>query len=153
MNLILHLVLSEIIDASELKNVRQIICVESDSEALSDNYRVEHLYTLKQNFDAYEFECQQIGECDSAIQKLIDTLASQQPPPTTELPSVRHPLRPKRHDPSFDIRTPLHRLTGGADLSQIDGIGPHAALQLVAEIGTDMSRWLSAAHFTSWLSL
>jgi transposase len=38
-------------------------------------------------------------------------------------------------------------------LSQIDGIGPHAALQLVAEIGTDMSRWPTAHHFTSWLSL
>jgi transposase len=62
-------------------------------------------------------------------------------------------VKPKRHDPSFDIRTPLHRLTGGADLSQIDGIGPHAALQLVAEIDTNMSRWRTAAHFTSWLSL
>jgi hypothetical protein len=30
--------------------------------------------------------------------------------------------------------------TGGADLSQIHFIGPQAALQLVAEIGTDMSR-------------
>jgi transposase len=28
-------------------------------------------------------------------------------------------------------------------LSQIDGLGPHAALQLVGEIGTDMSRWPS----------
>src|SRR6202008_170928 len=121
--------------------------------ALTGNYRVEHLFTLKQNFDAYEFDCRQIATCDSAIQKLVDMLASQQPPPVTELPGALHSLKPKRHDPSFDIRTPLHRLTGGADLSQIDGIGPHAALQLVAEIGTDMSRWRSAAHFTSWLSL
>jgi transposase len=44
-------------------------------------------------------------------------------------------------------------LAGGADLSQIDGIGPLAALQLVAEIGTDMSRWKSDQHFTSWLAL
>jgi transposase len=53
----------------------------------------------------------------------------------------------------FDIRTPLHRLTGGTDLSQIDSIGPHAALQLIAEIGTDMSCWKTARHFTSWLAL
>jgi transposase len=38
-------------------------------------------------------------------------------------------------------------------LSQIDSIGPHAALQLIAEIGTDMSRWKTAQHFTSWLAL
>jgi hypothetical protein len=38
-------------------------------------------------------------------------------------------------------------------LSQIDCIGPQAALQIVAEIGTDMSRWPTAKHFTSWLTL
>src|SRR5262249_31693930 len=45
------------------------------------------------------------------------------------------------------------RLTGGADLSQIDSIGPHAALQLIAEIGTDMRRWPTEKHFASWLTL
>ena len=172
MNLMLHLVLSDITGATGLKIVRSILDGERDPvrlaahrdrrchasiqeiiAALTGNYRAEHLFTLKQNFDAYEFDRKQIAECDIAIQKLIDTLAAEQPPPTTELPSARHPARPKRHDPAFDIRTPLHRLTGGADLSQIDGIGAHAALQLVAEIGTDMSRWPSANHFTSWLSL
>ena len=48
---------------------------------------------------------------------------------------------------------PLHRITGGADLSRIDGIGPYGALQLIAEIGTDMSRWPTEKHFTSWLTL
>lgn len=52
----------------------------------------------------------------------------------------------------FDIRTPLYQLTG-VDLSQIDGIGPYTALRLVAEIGTDMRRWPTAKHFTSWLTL
>jgi len=47
----------------------------------------------------------------------------------------------------------LHRLTGGADLSQVDGISAQAALQIIAEIGTDMSRWKSEKHFTSWLAL
>ena len=172
MNLMLHLVLSDITGTTGLKIVRSILDGERDPAALAShrdhrckasaqeiiaaltgNYRVEHLFTLKQNFDAYDFDRQQIAECDSGIQKLIDTLATQQPLPSAELPTARRPLKPKRHEPSFDIRTPLHRLTGGADLSQIDGIGPHAALQLVAEIGTDMSRWPSAAHFTSWLTL
>jgi transposase len=172
MNLMLPLVLSDITGTTGLKIVRSILDGERDPAALAShrdhrckasaqeiiaaltgNYRVEHLFTLKQNCDAYDFDRQQIAECDSGIQKLIDTLATQQPLPSAELPTARRPLKPKRHEPSFDIRTPLHRLTGGADLSQIDGIGPHAALQLVAEIGTDMSRWPSAAHFTSWLTL
>jgi transposase len=47
----------------------------------------------------------------------------------------------------------LHQLTGGADLTQIDSIGPFAALRLISEIGTDMSRWPTAHHFASWLTL
>ncbi|NJR71280.1 MAG: IS110 family transposase, partial [Synechococcales cyanobacterium CRU_2_2] len=34
-----------------------------------------------------------------------------------------------------------------------DGIAPASALRLVSEIGTDMSRWPSERHFTSWLTL
>ena len=66
------------------------------------------------------------------------------------------PARPRQkpHDnePRFDIRTPLHQLTG-VDLSQIDGIGPYTALRLLSEIGTDMTRWPTDKHFTSWLTL
>jgi transposase len=172
MNLILHVVLSDITGTTGLKIIQSILdgerdpatltthrderCKASAQEmiaALTGNYRAEHLFTLKQNFDAYQFNCRQIAECDSAIQQLMVTLAAHHPSPTTELPSARRPTKPKRHDPAFDIRTPLYRLAGGVDLSQIDGIGPHAAVQLVAEIGTDMSRWPTAAHFTSWLSL
>jgi transposase len=172
MNLMLHLVLSDITGTTGLKIVRSILAGERDPvrlaahrdrrchaslqeiiAALTGNYRAEHLFTLKQQFEAYEFNCKQLAECDNAIQQQLDALAANQPPPPTELPTARHAAKPKRHEPAFDIRTPLHRLTGGADLSQIDGIGPHAALQLIAEIGTDMNRWPSAQHFTSWLSL
>jgi transposase len=41
----------------------------------------------------------------------------------------------------------------GADLSQINGFGPYTVLRLVAECGDDMSKWPTAKHFTSWLSL
>lgn len=41
----------------------------------------------------------------------------------------------------------------GVDPTQIYGIGPHLALRLVAECGTDMTKWPTAKHFTSWLTL
>ncbi|MBV8097107.1 MAG: transposase, partial [Acetobacteraceae bacterium] len=47
----------------------------------------------------------------------------------------------------------MHRLTGGADLSQVDGISSQAALQIIAEIGTDMSRWKTEHHFAAWTTL
>jgi transposase len=52
----------------------------------------------------------------------------------------------------FPAREALHAILG-LDLTQIHGIGPHLALKLVGECGTDLSAWPSAKHFTSWLSL
>ena len=142
-------------DPARLAAHRDQRCHASHAEivaALTGNYRAEHPFALRQNFAAYEFLLQQITECDAAIDKQLTELAAQQPPPATALPAPRRKTISK-HQPQFDIRGPLHRLTGGADLSQIDSIGPQAALQIVAEIGTDMRRWPTDKHFTSWLAL
>ena len=171
MNLKLHTVLTDLTGTTGLKIVRSILAGERDPErlaahrdyrckapkaelvaSLTGNYRAEHLFALKQNFAAYEFLLKQIAECDAAIETKLTELAAQKPPPSTELPAPRR-RTVSTHAPSFDLRSPLHRLTGGADLSQIDAIGPQAALQLVAEIGIDMSRWPTDKHFTSWLTL
>jgi transposase len=172
MNLMLHTVVSDITGVTGLKIIRAILAAERDPErlavhrdgrchasreeliaALTGNYREEHLFSLRQNFAAYQFHLHQIVECDAEIEALLNTLAAQQPPPTAALPAPRCKTISRKHAPAFDIRSPLHRLTGDADLSQIDCIGPQAALQIVAEIGTDMSRWPTAKHFTSWLTL
>ena len=171
MNLKLHTVLSDLTGRTGLAIVRSILKGERDPErlatqrdhrchashaeigaALTGNYRAEHLFALKQNFAAYEFLLRQIAECDSEIEAVLTTLAAQQPPPAATLPAPRHRAISK-HQPQFDLRSHLHRLTGGADLSQVDGISSQAALQIIAEIGTDMSRWKSEKHFTSWLAL
>ena len=170
MNVMLHVIVTDITGETGLKIVGNILAGERDPErlaahhnyrchastaeiiaALTGNYRAEHLLVLKQNFAAYEFLLQ-IAECDDQIERLLTCLAAQQPPPATPLPATRR-TRAAKHQPQFDIRGPLHRLTGGVDLSQIDSIGPQAALQLIGEIGTDMARWPSAKHFTSWLAL
>ena len=38
-------------------------------------------------------------------------------------------------------------------MTEVDGIGGSAALQIVGEIGTDMSKWETDKHFVSWLCL
>jgi transposase len=172
MNLQLHTVITDLTGSTGLNIVRSILagvhdpeqlaahrdprCKAAEAElvaALTGNYRAEHLFSLRQNFAAYEFHLGQIAECAAAVEALLQNLAAQQPSPSSALPPPRRKRTANHHAPHFDIRTPLHRLTGGADLSQIDAIGPQAALQLVAEIGTDMSRWRTAQHFTSWLTL
>jgi len=172
MNLKLHHVLSDLTGVTGMAIVRDILagvrdphklaahrhggCKASEAQiaaALTGNYRPEHLFVLRQNFEAFEFHQRQISKCDQAIDAQLTRLAETCQPPSQELPAARPRCKPSKNEPRIELREPLHRLTGGADLSQIDGIGPYGALQLIAEIGTDMSRWPSEKHFTGWLTL
>jgi transposase len=46
----------------------------------------------------------------------------------------------------------LERISG-VDLTRIDGIEAMAAQTVLSEVGLDMSRWKTEAHFSSWLGL
>jgi transposase len=88
-------------DPGRLATHRDPRCHASHAEivaALTGNYRTEHLFALKQNFTAYEFLLQQISECDTEIEALLTTLASQQPPLAAPLPAARR-KRISKHTP------------------------------------------------------
>jgi hypothetical protein len=53
---------------------------------------------------------------------------------------------------SFDLRGELYRISG-SDLTEIDGINIMNAQTIIAEVGVDMSRFPSEAHFASFLGL
>jgi hypothetical protein len=107
---------------------------------------------LKQNLELFDTYQRQLATCDTEIEAQLQTLAAQTPEPASPLPNRRSNRKPRDNEPRFEIRAPLHQLTG-ADLSRIDAIAPYTALRLVSEIGTDMSRWPTENHFTSWLTL
>lgn len=119
---------------------------------MTGHYRPEHFFVLKQNLDLYDAVQNGIAACDSEIESYIKVLTASIVPPAKPLPDARSKKKARQNEPRFDIRPPLHRLSG-IDLSQIDGIGPYNALRIVSEIGTDMSRWSTPAHFVSWLTL
>jgi transposase len=171
MNLQLHLVVSDITGVTGLKIVRDIVagqtsphelarhrdyrCSASEAEivaALTGNYRPEHIFVLKQNLELFDAYQRQLTACDAAIQAQLQSLAAESTSRTAPLPTARSTRKPRDNEPRFEMRTPLHQLTG-ADLTQIHGIAPYSALRLLSEIGTDMSRWPTENHFTSWLTL
>jgi transposase len=87
--------------------------------------------------ELYEFYQAQIAECDREILAQLGGFdaadASGNGPPTS-------------------VDEALQRISG-VDLTDIDGIDTTSALKIIAEVGTDMSRWSSAKHFASWLGL
>ena len=142
-------------DPTRLAQHRDHRCHASAAEivaALTGNYRAEHVFILQQNLELFDAYQRQLAVCDTAIEAHLARLAATAATPPTPLPPPRRRKKTYQNEPRFDVRTPLHQLTG-ADLSQIDGIGPYNALRLLSEIGTDMSRWPTYKHFTSWLTL
>jgi len=142
-------------DPRQLARHRDYRCHASEAEivaALTGNYRPEHVFVLQQHLALFDMYQTQLAACDAAIAAHLATLVAHAPPREQPLPAPRARPKARENEPRVALREPLYELTG-VDLSQIEGIGPYTALRLIAEIGTDMTRWPSAAHFTSWLTL
>jgi len=171
MNLLLHNVVSSITGVTGMRILRDIVAGVTDPVALAahrdrrcraskkdiaasltGNYRAEHLFVLRQNLELYDMFQRQIHKCDEESEALLLTLAADEDDPAAPVPAPRTKRKPRDNEPRFDIRTPLYRLAG-ADVTQVHTIGPYTALRIIAEIGTDMTRWPTEKHFTSWLTL
>ncbi len=151
---ILHAIIGGERDPGALAAFRDCRCKatpETLEAALTGNYRAEHVFALQQAVELYESYTAKIVACDQQIEVVLHEVNDAQEAPATPLPPKRTKGR-SRSDPAFDVRSALY-LLHGVDLTQIHGIGPFIALQLTAECGDDMSRWPTAKHFTSWLTL
>jgi transposase len=170
MNLQLHHVVTDVTGTTGLKIIRAIVAGERDAatlaqmrdvrckassetlcSALQGNYQPEHVFALTQALQLYDFYQARVDECDIEIERSLSALNQGRSTPEAPLPQARHQTR-LPNALNFDVRAALYQLTG-TDLTQIHGIGPNLALRLIAECGTDLSRWHSAKHFTSWLTL
>jgi transposase len=170
MNLQLHHVVSDINGVTGMRIVRAILAGERDPKmlaamrdvrchasietieaALVGNYQPEHLFALKQAVALYDFYQEQVAQCDREIEQVLLRLSARQEVPSEPLPKRR--CRTQQNNAlAFDVVPLLYQLVG-TDLTQIHGLGPYVTLRLIAECGTDLSRWPTEKHFTSWLCL
>jgi transposase len=147
-------------DARELTKLRDPR-IKADEEtirkSLEGNWRLEHLFTLKQSRQMYQHYQEQIAACDEEIEKLLVAFTPRVDPEDRPLPPDRKKNqrgRKKKNGKAktgFDLRTESYKLFG-VDLTQIPGLMA-MILTLFSEVGRDMSRWPTAAHFVSWLGL
>jgi hypothetical protein len=168
MNLHLHVVLSDITGVSGMKIIRAILAGERDpqvlashrdrrckhpvatiAKALQGNWRQEHLFCLRQAVELFDVYQQKIDDCDQAIAQVLDALENQT---DQEAPQPVRKQKLSRNTPDINLHERLFQLTG-VDLTRIDALNPHSVLKILAETGTDMSRWPSAKHFAAWLGL
>jgi transposase len=137
----------------KLAKLRDERCKRTEAEiarALHGNWREEHLFALEQALELYQGYQRLLRECDAKLEAHLATFADK---------SGGQKLAPKprrcgrrRNEPLFGVRSALHRMSGH-DLTVLEGIDENTALVIVSEIGTDMSKWPTEKHFTSWLGL
>ena len=153
MNLQVHNVVTDITGVTGMRIIKAILggernpnilaamrdqrCKNSEAtiaRSLKGSYRPEHLFSLRQAVELYEFHQAKIADCDHQILEQLKSFDAQDILPPA------------------NVGEALQRMSG-VDLTSIDGINTNTALKILAEIGTDMSRWKTAKHFASWLGL
>jgi transposase len=139
---------------AKLRDPRIKASEETMGKWLEGNWRSEHILVLKQRLSLYRSHRDQISDCDREIERLIAAYEPRVDPEEKPLPQDRKQeqrRRKKSGNPDFNMRAEAYKLLG-VDLTQIPGLMMRVFL-LFSEVGRDMSRWPTAAHFVSWLGL
>ena len=121
-------------------------------KALQGHYTAQGLFALGQAYKAYGFYQGQIMECDSQIDSVLQRINRDKnlPPGISEgkRKAIRH------NKPHINnLGDHLLKIFDGKDATKLPGITDYNWLQLYTEVGSDLSRWPSEKHFTSWLGL
>ncbi len=126
-------------------------------KSLEGNWREEHLFTLKESYEMYKIYRLRIAACDAEVEKHLQHYEAKQNEgvidvkPVNAKKSTTKKKKDKNH-PRFDVRRYLEKIHG-VDVLNIYGLSETGGLELLAETGTDLSKWKNENHFVSWLNL
>lgn len=143
-------------DPKKLAELRDKRCHADEAEiarALDGSWRDEHLFAMKQAYELWQTYQQKIETTDARIAQQLASMKLDRPLP--ELPPDPKSSSRKANGPRashFDVREAVYKVVG-MDLQAIEGIADLTTLTLLAEIGTDVSKFPTVQHFTSWLGL
>jgi transposase len=173
MNIKLHDVISSLTGASGLAVVRAILSGERNpeqllalcdvqiqrakaqrvKESLRGTWAEEHLFALRQALASWEHYQSQIAECDRQVEALLPATDGDDTPPHVaantkprKRPGVNAPEIPK-------LREILAQMCGGRDRTRLPAHTEYSVLQIVGEVGTDLTKWATEKHFTAWTGL
>lgn len=171
MNVQLHKVISDITGVTGMRIIRAILNGERDplklaqmknyrirsttqtiAKALEGDYRPEHVFSLRQAIELYDFYQRQIRACDREIEAYLSQLNGIDIASNPIPPSRRRIQKHKGNQPDFDLRTHLYRISG-VDFTQIDGLDVLNVQTILSEVGLNPDAFPTVKNFTSWLAI
>lgn len=173
MNVKLHDVISSLVGDSGIRVIEAILRGERDPdrllalcdvriqkkkadqvrESLRGTWAEEHLFALRQAVENWQHFQRQIAACDRQMEALLRQISGPDQPgrPTVKTRALK---RGGVNAPQIeDLHNMLAKLCGGKDLTVLPAHTDYSLLQLVGEVGTDLSQWPSEKHFSAWLGL
>jgi transposase len=170
MNLLLHNVIDDITGKTGLLIIKAILKGERDAsvlasfrdgrirkseaeiaESLNGYYKEEQLYLLKSHYESFVFFDNQLNGIDAQITKTLKRFPLKKEKKETRPDNGKRPGKGKNNIRTKEnLEDTLYHITG-VDLSRLPGLRANAILQIISEVGTDMSKFPSANHFASYL--
>lgn len=176
MNVKIHSVISDLMGKSGTAILEAILAGEREPEnfmqyvdyrikadpveikkSLKGNWRTEHLFLLEENYKLYGFLQQRIISCENEIEMHLQKKVAINNEGIIESISGEGILKKKnekksKNQPAYDVRGYLLKIHG-VDVIDIFGIRENSALEILAETGTDLTKWENEKKFISWLNL
>lgn len=171
MNIKIHTVISDVLGKTGMLMIEAILsgernpdellklkhaCIRASEEdikkSLDGIWKEEYLFMLRQAYDGYMFYQSQIKQCEEQIkQELLNQAAQILEGDISDIEVARNRTL-KKNEFNFDAKRLLEIIIG-VDLCAIECISEISALELISEVGTDMTKWQSSKHFAAWLNL
>jgi transposase len=130
--------------------------LETILKSLEGNWNKEHLYTLKLSYEMYNQIQQKIIELEKVIEETLQEYAALKNEgeilPSEKICEPKKIKRKTKNHPAFNTRKYLHQIHG-TDVIEIFGLSDTSALEILAETGTDLSKWENENKFIGWLNL
>jgi transposase len=156
-------------DPRKLVELRDAQCRKTTPEelveALTGDWREEHLFVLRQALENYRHLLKQMEVCDAELEKVLAKVVinpvvvteeerPQNPPPAEGKGAKKKKFKKLKASTGLkrDVTQELQRICG-VDLTRVIGLNVLAVLIIISEIGVDMRRWRNAKAFCSWLGL
>ena len=146
-------------DAKVLASLAQPTVKKSKEEiasALTGDWREEYIFELRQCYEIYQYYHKKIDECDEAIKKLltaeIERKQKEENLAKTEDVKIKK-KKARKNEANINLQRLAVSLTGGVDISSVEGVGLGLILCITAETGLDLNAFPTAKHFSSWLSV
>lgn len=172
MNLRLEVALNDVTGKSGREIIEAILAGERDPVALANlaDYRVKkskteialslegnwhegYLFVLKQHYGEYVQNLKLVNECENAIDELTKSHLSASEIDPESAPIHKKALKKNKQTPCMDMQRHSFQYFEGVDLFAIEGVNQNTVMTLMAEVGTDISKFHSAKAFSNWLHL